>query len=285
MYNYTPYTIIVDGSYFLHRTFHAVPPQYNRSGFPTNAVFGVVNAIHRILDRYNPEYFAVVFDHPAKTFRHELSPLYKADRPPHPKELTDQLEVIQKVLIALGVPVVTIPGHEGDDIIGTLAVMASNAGEEVIIITGDKDMAQLVDETVVIEDYFKDTRYDIEGVYCRFNVYPDQIADYLALQGDKCDGIKGVMGIGSKTASGLLGQYKTIDGILDNIDNLKGPISRLINMGLEDLKLSRILTKIVTDLPIEYTLDKIRLQPADVIELKRIYDDLGFQNFYYYPRF
>lgn len=285
MYDYTPYTIIVDGSYFLHRTFHAVPAQYNRAGFPTNAVFGVVNAIHRILDQYNPEYFAVVFDHPAKTFRHELSPLYKADRPPHPKELTDQLEMIQKVLVTLGVPVVVIPGLEGDDIIGTLAVMAANSGENVIISTGDKDMAQLVDDTIIIEDYFKHTRYCVEGVYSRFGVYPDQIADYLALVGDKCDGITGVIGIGAKTASGLLAQYKDIDSILENIDNLKGPITRLLNLGMEDLHLNRKLTKIVTDLPIDYTLDKIRLQPADVLELKRLYDELDFQNFYYYPWF
>lgn len=285
MYDYAPYTIVVDGSYFLHRTYHAVPPQYNRKGVLTNAVYGVVNAIHRVLDRYNPEYMVVVFDHPTKTFRHELSPAYKADRPPHPEELVIQLGLIQDVLKALGVPVVSIAGHEGDDLIGTLAFMAADNGQKVMILTGDKDIAQLVDNDIVIEDYFKDVRYDIEGVYCRFNVYPDQIADMLALMGDKCDGIKGVTGIGAKGAAGLLGQYKTLDAVIENIPNMRGHTGRLLSAGLEDLALSRQLTKIVTDLPIDYDLDKIRLQPSDVQALKTIYDELGFQQFYYYPRF
>lgn len=283
--DYKPYTIVVDGSYFLHRTYHAVPPQYSRNGVPTNAVYGVVNAIHRILDRYNPEYMVVVFDHPAKTFRHILSPTYKADRPPHPQELVVQLDLIQNVLKALGVPIVSIAGHEGDDLIGTLAILAANAGQKVIISTGDKDIAQLVNESIIVEDYFKDMRYDIEGVYCRFNVYPDQIADLLALMGDKCDGIRGVTGIGAKGAAGLLGQYKTLDNVINNIPHMRGHVGRLLKEGLEDLQLSRQLTKIITDLPLDYTLDHIRLQPADVIELKKIYDELGFQNFYYYPRY
>ncbi len=285
MYDYTPFTIIVDGSYFLHRTFHAVPPQYNRKGVLTNAVFGVVNAIHRVLDRYNPEYMAVVFDHPAKTFRHELSPAYKADRPPHPEELIVQLGLIQEVLTVLGVSVVSIAGHEGDDLIGTLATMAANSGQKVMILTGDKDITQLVDMDIFVEDYFKDVRFDVDGVFCRMGVYPDQVADLLALMGDACDGIKGVKGIGAKGAAGLLGQFKTLDSVIENIPNIKGNIGRLLSEGLEDLNLSRQLTKIITDLPIDYTLDKLRLQPADILALRSIYDELGFQHFYYYPRF
>lgn len=284
MSEWKPYVIVIDGSYFLHRTWHAVPPLHTSSGIPTNAIFGTINAIHRIIDRYNPTYMAVVFDSPDPTFRHKLSPRYKAHRPEYDPDMLSQIPWLHKIIEALGIPLIVRPGFEGDDLVGTLATIAVDAGEKVIISTGDKDMMQLVGDQLILEDSFKDHRTNREGVYQKFSVYPEQIVDMLALVGDTADGIAGVAGVGPKTAAGLLGQYQDIDGIIANVENIKGRLGGLIQEGMEGLKLDRILTKIVVDLPLELDLEDLALKPTDVPTLCEIYRELEFMNYHFAPR-
>ena len=283
MSNWKPYVIIIDGSYFLHRTWHAVPPQRTRAGIPTNAIYGTINAIHRILDRYNPTYMAVVFDSPEPTFRHKLSPLYKAHRPEYDPDMTSQLPWLHKIIEALGIPLIVRPGYEGDDLVGTLAMIGVEAGEKVIISTGDKDMMQLVCDQLILEDSFKDHRTNREGVFQKFGVYPEQIADLLALVGDSADGIVGVQGVGPKTAAGLLGQYKDIDGIIENVGNVRGRLGGQLQEGMEGLKLDRVLSKIVTDLPLELDLEDLMVKPSNVPVLTEIYRELEFMNYHFAP--
>lgn len=273
--------IVIDGSYYLHRCYHAVPPKFARDGQPTNAVFGVINAIHRVIERYNPEYLAVVFDAPEPSFRHKLSPLYKAHRPEYPEELTSQIPIIFEVLNALGVPLVYRPGFEGDDIIGTLATIGTSNDEKVIISTGDKDMMQLVSEDIALEDHFKGILLTEQGVYSKANVYPYQVADWLALIGDDSDGIRGIPGIGPMTAAKLLAEHKSLDGIIDNLDNIAGKVGVFIRSGLENLQLDRVLTKIVTDLDLGVTLSDLALKPANVDELRAIYSRLNFSHYHF----
>lgn len=284
MSNWKPYTLVIDGSYFLHRTFHAVPPQRTRKGIPTNAIFGTINAIHRIIDRYQPQYMAVVFDSPDPTFRHKLSPAYKAHRPEYDPDMLVQIPWIMKIIEALGIPLIVRPGFEGDDIVGTLAMIAVEAGEKVIISTGDKDMMQLICDDLILEDSFRDHRTNREGVYNKFSVYPEQVSDLLALVGDSADGIAGVQGIGPKTAAGLLGQYGNIDGILENVDNIRGRLGEQIREGMEGLALDRVLSKIVTDLPLEVGIEDLEIKPTNVPVLTEIYKELEFMNYHFAPR-
>ncbi|HEX5381256.1 MAG TPA: DNA polymerase I, partial [Acinetobacter sp.] len=176
--------VLVDGSYFLFRAFHAVPPLTTSTGLHTNAVRGAISAIQKLMRRTQPTHMAVIFDTPEPTFRHELSPIYKGDRPSMPEELAQQIPYLHALIRALGIPVHMLPGAEADDIIGTLAKRAEAKGQQVLISTGDKDMAQLVTEKVTLEDSFKEKPMDINGVFEKFGVWPNQIIDYLTLMGD-----------------------------------------------------------------------------------------------------
>lgn len=279
--SWKPYTLVIDGSYFLHRTYHAVPPQLTRSGIQTNAIYGTINALHRIIENYNPRYMAVVFDSPDPTFRHKLSPLYKAHRPEYAEDMLSQIPWLHRIVEALGIPLFVRPGFEGDDIVGTLATFAAEHDENVIIATGDKDMMQLVCDKIIIEDTFKRTRTNREGVYQKLSVYPEQVADLLALIGDSADGIKGVTGVGPKTAADLLGRWGNLDGVITNIPNVKGRLGGILQEGLENLQLDRVLTKIVTDLPLEIDMDDLLVRPSNVEKLREIYRELEFTNYHF----
>jgi len=208
--------VLVDGSSYLYRAYHIPNLQnlHNAEGMPTGAIRGVVSMLKRLLGDESPTHIAVVFDAKGKTFRHDMYKEYKANRPPMPEDLQVQIEPLHDVVKAMGLPLICEPGVEADDVIGTLAVQAAEQGHDVLVSTGDKDMAQLVNDQVTLVNTMTDTRMDIEGVVEKFGVTPDQIIEYLALMGDKSDNIPGVPSVGPKTAAKWLNEYETLDEII-----------------------------------------------------------------------
>ena len=206
--------ILVDGSSFLFRAYHAIPPLTNANGEPTNAIYGVSNMLRKLIADYHSDYITVVFDAQGKTFRHALYDQYKAHRPPMPDDLRVQIAPLHNLIQAMGLPLIIESGVEADDVLGALAQQAEQHGYEVIISTGDKDMAQLVTEHIILENTMSDTRLDIQGVTEKFGVRPEQIIDYLALMGDSVDNIPGVPKVGPKTAAKWLNQYQTLENLI-----------------------------------------------------------------------
>lgn len=264
-----PPVILVDGSYYLFRCFHGLPPLSNQDGLPTNATRGVLNALGKLIKKYDPTHMAVAFDTKAPTFRHELSDAYKAHRPPMDDDLRVQIPYIHEMIEKLGISLIKIDGFEADDIIGTLARNACKQGYPVVISTGDKDMAQLVNDCVILEDSFKDKITDVAGVFDKFGVHNTQIADYLTLMGDSSDGIAGIPKVGAKTASKLLGEYGNIEGILANLANIKGMVGQKIAEHQDEIPLNRTLATIVTDLQLPISFDELRLDNDKETQIKR----------------
>ncbi|MDY6510686.1 DNA polymerase I [Acinetobacter faecalis] len=272
-----PPFVLVDGSYFLFRAFHAVPPLTTSTGLQTNAVRGAIAAIQKLMRRIQPTHMAVIFDTPEPTFRHKLSPIYKGDRPSMPDELSQQIPYLHALIRALGIPLHTLPGAEADDVIGTLAKRAEALGHQVLISTGDKDMAQLVTDKVTLEDSFKERPLDVNGVFEKFGVWPNQIIDYLTLMGDASDGIMGVPGVGAKTAAKLLTEYGSIGGILENVDNIKGKVGQNIKDSVEGITLDHQLASIVIDLDLNFGYEDLKLQDPNVDALRNLYTELEFR--------
>lgn len=264
-----PPVILVDGSYYLFRCFHGLPLLSNQDGLPTNATRGVLNALGKLIKKYKPTHMAVAFDTKAPTFRHELSDAYKAHRPPMDDDLRVQIPYIHDLIEKLGIPLIKIDGFEADDIIGTLAHTACQNGYPVVISTGDKDMAQLVNDCVILEDSFKDKITDVQGVFDKFGVHNTQIADYLTLMGDSSDGIAGIPKVGAKTASKLLTEYGDIDGILANLANIKGMVGQKIYEHQGEIPLNRTLATIVTNLELPISFDELRLDNNKQTQIKR----------------
>ncbi|AKG19426.1 DNA polymerase I [Moraxella bovoculi] len=264
-----PPVILVDGSYYLFRCFHGLPLLSNQDGLPTNATRGVLNALGKLIKKYKPTHMAVAFDTKAPTFRHELSDAYKAHRPPMDDDLRVQIPYIHDLIEKLGIPLIKIDGFEADDIIGTLAHTACQNGYPVVISTGDKDMAQLVNDCVILEDSFKDKITDVQGVFDKFGVHNTQIADYLTLMGDSSDGIAGIPKVGAKTASKLLTEYGDIDGILANLANIKGMVGQKIYEHQGEIPLNRTLATIVTNLELPISFDELRLDNDKQTQIKR----------------
>lgn len=273
-----PPFVLVDGSYFLFRAFHALPPLTTSTGLHTNAIRGAISAIQKLMRRTQPTHMAVIFDTPEPTFRHELSPIYKGDRPSMPTELSEQIPYLHALIRALGIPLHTLPGAEADDIIGTLAKRAEAMGHQVLISTGDKDMAQLVTEKVTLEDSFKEKPLDLDGVFEKFGVWPNQIIDYLTLMGDASDGIMGVPGVGAKTAAKLLNEYGSIGGILENVDKIKGKVGQNIKEHVDGIALDHQLASIVIDLDLNFGYDDLKLGEPNVETLRHLYTELEFRN-------
>ena len=273
-----PPFVLVDGSYFLFRAFHALPPLTTSTGLHTNAIRGAISAIQKLMRRTQPTHMAVIFDTPEPTFRHELSPIYKGDRPSMPEELSQQIPYLHALIRALGIPLYMLPGAEADDIIGTLAKRAEAEGQQVLISTGDKDMAQLVTEKVTLEDSFKEKPMDIQAVFDKFGVWPHQIIDYLTLMGDASDGIMGVPGIGAKTAAKLLTEYGSIGGILENVDHIKGKVGQNIKDNADGIALDHQLASIVCDLDLGFGYADLKLQNPNVEALRNLYTELEFRN-------
>ena len=273
-----PPFVLVDGSYFLFRAFHALPPLTTSTGIHTNAIRGAISAIQKLMRRTQPTHMAVIFDTPEPTFRHELSPIYKGDRPSMPDELSQQIPYLHALIRALGIPLYMLPGAEADDIIGTLAKRAEAEGHQVLISTGDKDMAQLVTDKVTLEDSFKEKPMDVQGVFEKFGVWPNQIVDYLTLMGDASDGIMGVPGVGAKTAAKLLTEYGSLGGILENVDKIKGRVGQNIKDNVDGIAIDHQLASIVCDLDMGLTFTDLKLCDPNTEELRRLYTELEFRN-------
>ncbi len=266
-----PPFILVDGSSYLFRAYHALPPLETSRGEPTGAIIGVVNMLKKLLTDYQPKHMAVVFDAPGKTFRNDLFPDYKAHRPPTPEELKTQIPVLLDIVRAMGLPLLIVDDVEADDVIGTLARQASASQMQTIISTGDKDMAQLVDEHVTLINTMSNTIHDRQGVIDKYGVPPEQIIDYLALMGDTADNIPGVNKCGPKTAAKWLTQYGSLDQVMAHAHEFKGKIGEYLREGLEQLPLSRVLTTIKTDLKLERQPNELLPQAPDVEKLRSLY--------------
>ncbi len=272
----TQHLVLVDGSSFLFRAYHAVPPLTGPQGMPTNAIHGVTNMLRKLIEVHKTEYFTVVFDAPGKTFRNDMYDQYKANRPPMPDDLRVQIEPLHNLIKAMGIPLIMESGVEADDVLGALAQDAVKSGFNVVISTGDKDMAQLVTDNITLENTMSNTTMNIEGVIEKFGVKPEQIIDYLALMGDTADNIPGVPKVGPKTAAKWLGIYETLDNLIENADKIKGKVGESLRANLDQLPLSRDLTTIKCDLGLNYSIDDLKCQPQDKAELKDQLEQLGF---------
>ncbi len=270
--------ILVDGSSFLFRAYHAIPPLTNANGEPTNAVYGVSNMLRKLIADYHSDYITVVFDASGKTFRNELYDQYKAHRPPMPDDLRVQIAPLHNLIRAMGLPLIIESGVEADDVLGVLAQHAEQQGYDVIISTGDKDMAQLVTEHIILENTMSNTRMDIQGVIDKFGVRPEQIIDYLALIGDTVDNIPGVPKVGPKTAAKWLEQYQTLENLIAHANEIGGKIGENLRASLDYLPLSKQLTTIKCDLDLPYSIEDLKQQPMDKAELKNLLAELGFSS-------
>ena len=271
--------LLVDGSSYLYRAFHVPNLQQltNSHGEPTGAVYGVVNMLRSLLAEYKPQYMAVVFDAKGKNFRHELYEQYKANRPPMPPELSGQVPPLLDIVRAMGLPLLQVDGVEADDVIGTLARRAAALGMETVISTGDKDMAQLVDEHVTLVNTMSRTTLDTAGVEEKFGVAPGQIVDYLALIGDSSDNIPGVPKVGPKTAAKWLGDWGSLEGVVEHASEIKGKVGDSLRDCLEQLPLSRELATIRCDVELDVGPQQLGFQPQDKERLRELYGQLEFR--------
>ncbi len=269
--------LLVDGSSYLYRAFHAMPSLNNSKGEQTGAVYGMTNMLRRLLREYKDHHMAVIFDAPGKTFRDDLYPEYKANRPPMPEELVAQIEPIHEIVRALGVPLLMVEGVEADDVIGTLAERAREEGFEVVISTGDKDMAQLVDSRIRIENTMDGGTLDPEGVKNKFGVSPEQMVDFLTLVGDSVDNIPGVPKVGPKTAAKWLDTYETLDAIVESADEIKGKVGENLRASLKQLPLSKQLVTINRSVDLDMDPSDLAVSAPDVAALKNWYSRLEFK--------
>ncbi|GAB3102064.1 DNA polymerase I [Lysobacter terrae] len=269
--------VLIDGSSYLYRAFHALPPLTNEAGEPTGALFGVVNMLRAHL-KEQPDYIAFVVDAPGPTFRDAMYPEYKANRKAMPDELRAQIEPMCEIVQALGFRILRVGGVEADDVIGTLAIQAADDDIETTISTGDKDFAQLVRPGIVLVNTMSGSRYDGEStVVDKFGVRPEQIVDFLALMGDAVDNVPGVDKCGPKTAAKWLGEYGTLDGVMAHAGDIKGKIGDNLRAALERLPLNRELVTIKVDVPLDYRPQDLVLQPRDTEALRRLYARYGFK--------
>ena len=263
--------VLIDGSSYLYRAFHALPPLTNSQGEPTGALHGVLTMIQKLIREEAPQHIAVVFDAPGKTFRDDLYADYKANRPPMPDELRSQVQPILDAVEAMGLPLLRVTGVEADDVIGTLCKQAAKKGLQVLVSTGDKDLAQLVTDKVTLINTMNDSRLDRDGVKAKFDVYPEQIVDYLALVGDTSDNIPGVPKVGAKTAAKWLNLYASANGIIENADEIKGKVGDSLRENIDQLRLSQDLAKIREDLELEFGANDLSPTAADTNRLRELY--------------
>ena len=266
--------LLVDGSSYLYRAFHALPPLSNSKGEPTGAVLGVLNMLNKLIREESPDRVAVIFDAPGRTFRDDLFEQYKAHRPPMPDDLRSQVQPLLDAVAAMGLPLLRIPGVEADDVIGTLATQAARADYDVLISTGDKDMAQLVGPRIGLVNTMSNTRLDRDGVKSKFDVFPEQIIDYLALVGDSSDNIPGVTGVGPKTAAKWLNHYHTLDSLIANAASVAGKIGENLRQEIPVLELSRKLATIDTAVPLAVSADGLAPGEPDAARLRELYTRL-----------
>ena len=282
-----PPFILVDGSSYLFRAFHGLPPLTNSKGQDTGAIYGVVNMLKSLIKQYNPTHMAVIFDAKGKTFRDDIYKEYKANRPPMPDELRSQIEPLHAIIKAMGLPVIVESGVEADDVIGTLAKHATEKGIDTLISTGDKDMAQLVNEHVTLINTMTNQLMDVEGVNTKFGIPPELVIDFLALKGDKVDNIPGVPGVGDKSAQALLNGIGGIDDIYKNLDKIadlsfRGSKSMAAKMQEyeEQARLSYTLATISIDLDLDYDVETLMPCQADNEQLRDLFAEYEFKRWH-----
>ena len=266
--------LLVDGSSYLYRAFHALPPLSSSRGEPTGAVLGVLNMLNKLIKEESPDRVAVVFDAPGRTFRDDLFDQYKAHRTPMPDDLRSQLAPLLDAVSASGLPLLRVEGVEADDVIGTLALRGADGGFDVLISTGDKDMAQLVGPRITLVNTMSNTRLDRAGVKTKFDVYPEQIVDYLALVGDSSDNIPGITGVGPKTAAKWLDQYQTLDALIAHAADITGKVGENLRGELTALELSRKLATLDTRLALELSPEDLTPGVPDHSRLRELYTRL-----------
>lgn len=270
--------ILVDGSSYLYRAFHALPPLANSRGEPTGAVYGVINMLRKLITDYQPEHIAIIFDAKGKTFRDDIYPEYKSHRPPMPDDLIAQIEPLHHIIQAMGLPLLMIDGVEADDVIGTLAKSATQNEMKTIISTGDKDIAQMVNDKITLVNTMTNTQLDPEGVINKFGIPPHLIVDYLSLVGDSVDNIPGIPGVGPKTAVKWLQEYGSLDGIIQQADQIKGKVGDNLREHLSQLPMARILSTIKTDVPLNIHIDQLKPTAPDKKALRELYQHLEFKS-------
>ena len=273
--------LLVDGSSYLYRAFHALPDMRNAEGAPTGALYGIINMLRRLRNDYPASYVACVFDAKGKTFRDDLYPDYKATRKSMPEDLALQIEPIHAAVRALGWPILMVEGIEADDVIGTLSVQATAAGLDTIVSTGDKDMAQLVNEHVTLVNTMSNEVLDIAGVTAKFGVPPERIVDYLSLIGDTVDNVPGVEKCGPKTAVKWLTAYGSLDGVMANADKISGVVGENLRRALDWLPQGRVLVTVKTDCDLSAhmssILESLTMQPQDKDVLKELFTRYNFR--------
>ncbi|WP_407274876.1 5'-3' exonuclease H3TH domain-containing protein [Dickeya ananatis] len=276
--------ILVDGSSYLYRAYHAFPPLTNAAGEPTGAMYGVLNMLRSLLQQYHPSHVAVVFDAKGKTFRDDLFEHYKSHRPPMPDDLRAQIEPLHRMVKAMGLPLLSVSGVEADDVIGTLAQQAERAGKPVLISTGDKDMAQLVTPQITLINTMNNTILGPDEVCAKYGIPPSLIIDFLALMGDSSDNIPGVPGVGEKTAQALLQGVGGLDALYGNLDRIAGLTFRgakTMAAKLEQHKdvayLSYQLATIKTDVKLELGCEQLTVNEPDVTELRELFARYEFK--------
>ncbi len=277
----TPPVVLVDGSSYLFRAYHALPPLTTSKNHPTGAIKGVISMLRRLDQDFPGSKVVVVFDAKGKTFRHDMYEAYKANRPPMPEDLAIQIDPIHQIVRAMGLPLLIVPGVEADDVIGTLAHEATSKGIDVVVSTGDKDMAQLVSDHVTLINTMTETAMDRDGVLEKFGVTPEQIIDYLALVGDKVDNIPGVNKCGPKTAVKWLETYNNLDNLIEHANEIKGKIGEYLREATDTLPLSRELATIRLDVDLDFGLEDLQEREQDhtsLLELFREYEFRGWIN-------
>ena len=263
--------VLIDGSSYLYRAYHALPNLTNSHGEPTGALHGVLNMVNKLVREENASHIGVVFDAPGKTFRDDLFADYKATRPPMPDDLRSQIEPILTVIKAMGLPLLQVEGVEADDVIGTLCERAANAGLNVLVSTGDKDMAQLVNDKVTLVNTMTDSIMNRDAVKEKFDVFPEQIIDYLALVGDTSDNIPGVPKVGAKTAAKWLNLYASADGIIEHAADIGGKVGESLRENIDTLQLSRQLATIKLDVDLAVGVDELQPVAPDIAGLREVY--------------
>ncbi len=268
--------VLVDGSYYLFRAYHAMPPLNNASGEPTGVIFGVINMIKKHLTEGGPDYFAVIFDAKGKTFRNDLYKNYKANRPSMPDDLAVQIKPLHDLIRALGIPLLVIDGVEADDVIATLAKQAAQRKIKTIVSTGDKDLAQIVNSRIHLLNTMNQVYLDIDGVEKKFGVPPERIIDYLTLVGDSVDNIPGVPKVGPKTAVKWLNEYKTLDQIINSADQIKGKVGENLREFLPKIPLTKKLVTLRYDVELDLNPEDLVICEPDKAALKEIYTYWNF---------
>ena len=274
-----PRLFLVDGSNYIYRAFYAIRELSNSKGFPTNAIYGFITMLMKLCRDYDPDYIAIVFDSKGPTFRHKIYEEYKATRKAMPDNLIPQIPYIKDVVRGFSIPVIEEEGMEADDIIGTLVKTYSPKGIDTVIITGDKDLMQLVSDDVILVDTMKEKTYDIEGVKERFGVEPEKVIDILGLAGDTSDNIPGVPGVGEKTALKLIREFGSIENVLENADSVKNArVRKNLKEYADQARLSRELATIKTDIELDFDMNNFRREEPDAEALKELFKEFEFSS-------